>query len=445
MNVIKTNLNNFLVAESLLDVMNKYGDNLVYTTNNVIIAGNDVLCTKCQETMVRNGTNLHGKKKIAKNKVQRMICPKCKTNIEIAPDILNSHIQSFLEVIKNMILTLRSGYLSFELIADALKSLVDISPDTVRRIFETAVNNAEIPIESSFQIVHYDEQHPKKGRTQKYRLSLLDGKTRQMIAEELADELNGEVVRDFLDRHLPKERMIFLVSDHLPWYNDIFTDLRPGYIIHQHCLLHLNKNIVQRDFHRNCSLSDELYKYMLLNIFYDRTREIEYLQSARQREKIYLDKHGEKGYNKWLLDQRKEFHIFVHDLEKKRRKICKRKKIPNRMNMWSYSEARKYLDNLLKNIDGFPSVVRKRIRMIQEDWMRLTAFYGWENAPATNNALENYYSCSCKQIKKKQHRRNRAIKRQWKLYAMKRAGMLRYDGPSLFGIISRLIPFRLPT
>ena len=443
MNVIKTNLNNFLVADSLLDLMNKYGDNLVFDQNNVIKAGKNVHCPNCQELMVRNGTNLHGKKNIAKNKVQRMICPKCKNNIEIAPDILDKHIQSFLEAIKNMILTLRSGYLSFELIADALKSLIEISPDTVRRIFETKVDNTEIKIESSFQIVHYDEQHPKKGKIQKYRLTLFDGILKQRIAEELADELNKEVVRDFLDRHLPKEKMIFMVSDQLPLYNELFMKIRPGCIIHQHCLLHLNKNIV-KDFHKNCSLSDELYKYMLLNIFYDRTREIEYLQSAKQREKTYLEKHGKKGYNKWLLEQRKEFHIFVHDLEKKRRKICKRKKIPNRMNMWSLKEARKYLDNLFMNIDIFPSVVKKRIRKIHGNWNRLTAFYRWEHAPATNNALENYFSCSCKQIKKKQHRRNTAIKRQWKLYAMKRAGLLKYDGPSLFDVISILIPFRLP-
>ena len=100
---------------------------------------------------------------------------------------------------------------------------------------------------------------------------------------------------------------------------------------------------------------------------------------------------------------------------------------------------------MLMNIDIFPSDVRRRIKKIQKGWSRLTAFYGWENAPATNNALENYYSCSCKQIKKKQHRRNTAMKRQWKLYAMRRAGLLKYDGPSLFDVISILIPFRLPT
>jgi len=33
-----------------------------------------------------------------------------------------------------------------------------------------------LPLED-VRIVHYDEQHPKQGRTQKYRLTLLDGVT----------------------------------------------------------------------------------------------------------------------------------------------------------------------------------------------------------------------------------------------------------------------------
>lgn len=42
MNVIKINLDNFLVADSLLDLMNKYGVNLVFDQNNVIKAGNNI-------------------------------------------------------------------------------------------------------------------------------------------------------------------------------------------------------------------------------------------------------------------------------------------------------------------------------------------------------------------------------------------------------------------
>jgi len=112
------------------------------------------------------------------------------------------------------------------------------------------------------------------------------------------------------------------------------------------------------------------------------------------------------------------------------------------MKMWSIGKARANLDELLQNQDDFSTAVKSRIKMIDRDWERLTQFYKIEGAPATNNPIENYYSCSCKQIKKKQHRRSKALLRQWKLYAMKRAGMLEFTGIKFFEIFLLLIPFR---
>jgi len=40
------------------------------------------------------------------------------------------------------------------------------------------------PVED-VQIAHYDEQHPKMGRTQKFRLTLLDSVTGRPIADGL--------------------------------------------------------------------------------------------------------------------------------------------------------------------------------------------------------------------------------------------------------------------
>jgi transposase-like protein len=443
MNVIKTNLNNFLVAENIINSIKDYNDDFVLSHNNVLQYAKDVFCPACNEKMVMNGSNRYGKDKIAKINTQRYRCPICKTNLEMSNEIIKGLISEFMKAINHMILSMRMGYLSFENISETLSPFIQLSPDTVRNIHQRTVDGAEINIESDLEIFHYDEQHPKKGRTQKYRLSLLDGKSRQIIVEELATELNSSVVRDFLDRHLPKNKIIFIITDHLRMYNDILDEIRPGCILHQHCLLHLNKNIV-KDFHRNCSLKDELIKYELLNIFYDRTEEIEYLNLAVKREQRFLFRH-EKGYNRWLLDQRKDFHDFVRSIEKKRRRNCKRMKIPDRMKMWSMKEARSNLDRLKVRLNEFSITVRKRIMMIENDWDRLTAFYHFDSAPATNNPIENYYSCSCKQVKKKQHRRNTGLLRQWKLYAMKRAGMLEYAGPSMIEIIGSLIPFRLLT
>ena len=413
MNVIKTNLNNFLVAEDIMDFLSQNNQDFMMTYNNVIQYANDVFCPNCGNRMVMNGYNRYGREKIAKIKTQRYRCSSCKTNHEMSYDLIYTIISQQMETVTNMILNLRSGYNSYELIAKVLEPIIELSPDTIRNIFEKAVDKTEIDIKSDFEILHYDEQHPKKGRTQKYRLSLLDGKTRQMIKEELVDDLDHNVVKDFLDKNLPREKIMFIVTDLLPWYCDLLEKIRPGKIIHQHCLLHLNKLIV-KDFHRNCSLKDELVKYRLLNIFYDRTEEIEYLQHAEKRE-IRYKKNYDKGYNKWLLDQRKDFQKFVRMMEKKRRRECKKAGLPDRMKMWSIDQARSNLDDLLRNLDRYSTPIQSRIKMIERDWERLTQFYRIEGAHATNNSIENYYSCSCKQIKKKQHRRSKALLRQWKL------------------------------
>jgi transposase-like protein len=440
MNVIKTNLNNFLVAEDIMDFLSQNNQDFMMTYNNVIQYANDVFCPNCGNRMVMNGYNRYGREKIAKIKTQRYRCSSCKTNHEMSYDLIYRIISKLMETVTNMIMNMRCGYLSFELIALTLEPIIKLSPDTIRNIYERTVDNTEIDIKSDFEILHYDEQHPKKGRTKKYRLSLLDGKTRQMIKEELVEELNHKVVKDFLDQNLPKDKVMFIVTDLLPWYIDLLEKIRPGKIIHQHCLLHLNKLVV-KDFHKNCPLKDELVKYRLLNIFYDRTEEIEYLQYAEKREIRYKNNH-ETGYNNWLLDQRKDFHLFVRMLEKKRRRECKKAGLPDRMKMWSIEQARANLDELLQNMDAFSLSVQSRIKMIDNDWERLTQFYRIEGAPATNNPIENYYSCSCKQIKKKQHRRGRALLRQWKLYAMKRAGMLKFVCMKIIEIDFLLLPFR---
>lgn len=266
MNVIYSNLKNFLVAEDIMEFLTLDNQDFILTHNNIVQYANDVFCPTCGKRMIMNGYNRYGNTKIAKIKTQRYRCPICKTNIEMSNDLIYKIISKLMETVTNMIMNMRCGYLSFELIALTLEPIIKLSPDTVRNIYEQTVDNTEIDIKSDFEILHYDEQHPKKGRTKKYRLSLLDGKTRQMIKEELVEELNYDAVKDFLDQNLPRNKVMFIVTDLLPWYCGLLEKIRPGKIIHQHCILHLNKLIV-KDFHRNCSLKDELVKYRLLNIF----------------------------------------------------------------------------------------------------------------------------------------------------------------------------------
>ena len=59
-----------------------------------------------------------------------------------------------------------------------------------------------------------------------------------------------------------------------------------------------------------------------------------------------------------------------------------------------YHEALNNLKYLFGKIDSFEAVVRRRLMKIEELWPKLSAFYLFDNAPSTNNSLENYHSVS---------------------------------------------------
>ena len=80
--------------------------------------------------------------------------------------------------------------------------LIPQSRDTICRDFTDSVASVQLPEDSSIQIVHYDEQHPKAGRSQKYRLTLLNGVSHNVIAEELSDNKTQAAIKQFWEKIL---------------------------------------------------------------------------------------------------------------------------------------------------------------------------------------------------------------------------------------------------
>jgi hypothetical protein len=148
-------------------------------------------------------------------------------------------------------------------------------------------------------------------------------------------------------------------------------------MIHQLCLLHLNKLIVN-DFPRKTSINQELVKYRLLNIFYNHELEIEFLSCLIEEEKAMRQK-SSKEYNAWIKEAQYAFYDFVHNLGLKRRRE------DGNMEQRSYHDALNNFKSLKKDFDSFEVAVRKRLMKIEELWPNLTAFYFVDNAPATNN------------------------------------------------------------
>ena len=110
--------------------------------------------------------------------------------------------------------------------------------------------------------------------------------------------------------------------------------------------------------------------------------------------------------------------------------------------MRTYNGSVQVFNKLIDDYDDFPDYVQKRMRMIKKHWKNLNTFRKFENAPATNNAIENYFSTSLKTHQKKQYTSDEGIERQMKLSWMKRAGMLKHEGKTLLQIMVKFLPFR---
>lgn len=265
-----------------------------------------------------------------------------------------------------------------------------------------------------------------------YRLTLMDSISRQVIADELFDSKDGDTIEDFLRRNLDTYKPIFVVTDLYRGYSEIFKRVFGKKVTHQLCLLHLNKLIVN-DFPRKTSIEQELIKYRLLNIFYNREPEIEFLSCLIDEEKVMLQK-SHKEYKTWIKEAKSLFHEFVHKLELKRRREGQN------LIQRTYYEALNNFKDLLSEINSFEVAVRKRLMKIEELWPKLTAFYLVDNAPATNNVLENYYSTSLKTHRKKQLEVT-GIEDQMKLSALKRSGILARPRRTLLDAFFMFIPF----
>ena len=130
------------------------------------------------------------------------------------------------------------------------------------------------------------------------------------------------------------------------------------------------------------------------------------------------------------------FRQFVHERELKRRRDGKN------LEQRPFFGAVKVFGTLMVGIDSFEAFAQKRLRMIKKNWEHLTEFYFMEDAPATNNSIENYQSTSLKTYRKKQLRTERGIKNQMKLSAMKRAGVLDTYENTLLEEFLMFVPFR---
>jgi hypothetical protein len=100
-----------------------------------------------------------------------------------------------------------------------------------------------------------------------------------------------------------------------------------------------------------------IIKYRLLNIFYNREPEIEYLSCLIEEEKT-MKQISRREYKSWIKEAKNLFHKFVRDLELERRR--ENKNLVQR----DYHEALNNFKCLKRESDSFMISVRKRLARI---------------------------------------------------------------------------------
>ena len=434
MTEIQLNLINFPHLEILSTILKNYSDDFEFTANGVFRRVTPPQCPDCGFPMSYNGFNTYRKEYLGEANVGRYLCRACGKSVEEDRTFWTNLKTGFFDILTEICLRLRHNHVSYELIEDVMSLLYPRDKDTIRNMVRSAIENLEVPPVNGTQLrfVHYDEQHPKAGRNQKYRLTLLDSLTRQVIADELFDSKDAVTIEDFLRRNLDTQKPIFIVTDLYRGYGDIFKRVFGNNVTHQFCLLHHNKLVVN-DFPRKTSIKQELVKYKLLDIFYNRELEVEFL-SCLIKEEMAMKQKSSREYNVWVREAMYLFAEFIHSLELKRRREDRN------LEQRSYYEALSKFKELFSKIDSFEMAVRRRLTKIKELWPNLTAFYFVDGAPATNNVLENYYSASLKTHRKKQLE-ELGIKEQIKLSALKRSGIFGRPSKTLLDAFLMFIPF----
>jgi hypothetical protein len=87
------------------------------------------------------------------------------------------------------------------------------------------METVEIPPLENVLIVHYDEQFPKEGRSQKYRLTILDAETKRPLADELFDKKDPETIKQFLMTNFDTTKPLYIVTDFYSSYPSILKEV----------------------------------------------------------------------------------------------------------------------------------------------------------------------------------------------------------------------------
>ena len=209
MTEMQLSLINFPYREMLSNIFQDYSNDFEFTSSGIFRKIVPPLCPECGHPMSHNGFNTCQKRHLGGANVGKYLCGACGKSTEEDRDFWIKLKADFFGIVTEICTRLRLNHVSYEVIESIMGYLYPRDKDTIRNMVQCAIEETDVPSVKNIQFVHYDEQHPKAGRNQKYRLTLLDSVTRQVIADELFDSKDADTIEGFLQRNLDTQKQIF--------------------------------------------------------------------------------------------------------------------------------------------------------------------------------------------------------------------------------------------
>lgn len=192
-------------------------------------------CFSCGKPMNKNGYNSYTKKGLGTVKVGRWSHTKCDTYLEEDRTFWENLTEELFVFLADFTQVLRIHHLSYAGISEVFSFIFSWSKEPSRMLFINSMDHVEFSEQHDILIVNYDKQHPKKGKIQTFRLTLLNGSTRESIADKLVDSKSPEIIKAFLARYLDPTQPVFIVTDFFRTYPAIFSEFFVNEFYHQKC------------------------------------------------------------------------------------------------------------------------------------------------------------------------------------------------------------------
>lgn len=391
---ISATLQNFGIIHLLKSLFEGASCSYEYSKKGIIRYIKNPQCEECGTIMNQNGYNIVTKRNIGSVKVGKYICPSCKATHHTDIRFWNEQKGMVRDLLGELLMCLKNGGNSYRRMAEIMNYFVPFEKSSLYSQFYQIVEKSEfIPsnIKGKIAIINFDEEYLKISGKWRYRLTLLNYETKLPIAEKVVKKLTDEVIIEFIKSNFNPEQYdkIYVVTDLKPSYSNIFKSLFGKKLVHQYCLFHLYQ-LICKEFSKNSSISELLLQYRLMNIFYNYDSEIEQIKKIAEEENslVPIDK---KELKSWTKEKKEE--IFAHFFEHRNEDSNKlREPVEAYLNMLE----------LYEDYDKMPSNIQKRLEMIDNSILNFLAYRSIPNAPATNNAIEGYFSVTTDPILKKQ-------------------------------------------